>query len=63
MTLFHTLHVLALGLWAGRRAGLRDATDFFLGGRRFAWWAVGTSMVATTVGPRTSTSAQMWSPP
>lgn len=35
------------GLWAGRRGG-GTTEGFFLAGRDLPWWAVGTSMVATT---------------
>lgn len=35
------------GLWAGRK-GTSDTDGFFLAGRSLPWWAVGTSMVATT---------------
>ena len=39
--------VLAVGLWAGRRAG-KSTTEYFLSGRSMPWWLLGTSMVATT---------------
>lgn len=39
--------VLVVGLAFTRRAG-RDATEYFLAGRRLPWWVLGTSMVATT---------------
>ncbi|MEZ4317350.1 MAG: sodium:solute symporter family protein [Myxococcota bacterium] len=35
------------GLWAGR-SRTSDTDGFFLAGRSLPWWAVGTSMVATT---------------
>src|SRR5690606_20089431 len=39
--------VVAIGLWAGRRAG-RSPAEYFLSGRSMPWWLLGTSMVATT---------------
>ncbi|HUH12318.1 MAG TPA: sodium:solute symporter family protein [Longimicrobiales bacterium] len=39
--------VLAIGLWASRRAG-RSTTEYFLSGRAMPWWLLGVSMVATT---------------
>jgi SSS family solute:Na+ symporter len=36
-----------LGLWYSRRSG-RNLDEFFLSGRNLPWWALGTSMVATT---------------
>lgn len=39
---------LLLGAWLGRRT--RTGTDFFLGGRRLPWWAIGMSLVATDIG-------------
>ena len=38
---------LAIGLRFARRAG-QNVDEFFLSGRSLPWWAVGTSMVATT---------------
>lgn len=39
--------VVAVGLWASRRAG-RNTSEYFLSGRSMPWWLLGTSMVATT---------------
>ncbi len=39
---------LGLGLWIGRN--IRTGDDFFLGGRRLPWWAIGMSLVATDIG-------------
>ncbi len=39
---------LGLGLWVGR--SIRTGEDFFLGGRRLPWWAIGMSLVATDIG-------------
>jgi len=39
---------ILLGLWIGRRT--RTGDDFFLGGRRLPWWAIGFSLVATDIG-------------
>jgi len=38
---------LIIGVWFTRRAG-RNLSEFFLSGRSLPWWALGTSMVATT---------------
>ena len=38
---------LLQGLYFRRRSG-RSTTDYFVSGRRAAWWLIGTSMVATT---------------
>jgi len=43
----YAVAVLGVGLWAGRRE--RDTVDYFLGGRRQHWLAVGMSIVATEV--------------
>jgi SSS family solute:Na+ symporter len=37
--------MLGLSLWIGRRQ--RDLGDYYLGGRRLPWWAVGVSVLAT----------------
>tara|TARA_B100000029_G_scaffold492812_1_gene554601 strand:- start:4990 stop:6492 length:1503 start_codon:yes stop_codon:yes gene_type:complete len=39
---------LGVGLWIGR--SIRTGEDFFLGGRKLPWWAVGMSLVATDIG-------------
>ena len=39
---------LGLGIAIGLR--LKSGTDFFLGGRRLPWWAIGMSLVATDIG-------------
>ena len=39
---------IGLGVWIGRR--LKTGSDFFLGGRRLPWWAIGMSLVATDIG-------------
>ena len=39
---------LGLGLWIGR--SIKSGDDFFLGGRRLPWWAIGMSLVATDIG-------------
>jgi len=38
--------VLGIGIWANRRQ--KNAEDYFLGGRKMRWWAVGISLVATS---------------
>ena len=39
---------LGLGLYIGR--SVHTGKDFFLGGRRLPWWAIGMSLVATDIG-------------
>lgn len=39
--------VVGVGVWYSRRAG-RSLDEYFLSGRSLPWWALGTSMVATT---------------
>lgn len=41
------LVTLAIGIWAGKKAG-KGADEFFLGSRKLPWWLLGVSMVATT---------------
>jgi SSS family solute:Na+ symporter len=42
------LAILAIGSWFGRRQKSLD--DFFFAGRRFSWWWITLSLVATLVG-------------
>jgi SSS family solute:Na+ symporter len=44
----YLLGTLALGFWIGRR--IKTGSDYFLGGRRLPWWAIGMSLVATDIG-------------
>jgi len=44
----YLIGIMAFGMVFGRYA--KSTSDFFFGGRRFAWWLVGVSFVATTVG-------------
>ncbi|TVP94418.1 MAG: sodium transporter [Planctomycetaceae bacterium] len=46
--LVYLLITLGIGLAIGWR--LKTGADFFLGGRRLPWWAVGMSLVATDIG-------------
>jgi len=48
----YLLFTLVLGLYFRRRSG-RSTADYFVSGRRAAWWLIGTSMVATTFGADT----------
>lgn len=48
----YLLFTLMQGLYFGRRSS-RSTTDYFVSGRRAAWWLIGTSMVATTFGADT----------
>ncbi|MBL8817559.1 MAG: sodium/solute symporter [Planctomyces sp.] len=43
---------LILTIWIGLKVGSKVKTgeDFFLGGRRLPWWAIGASLVATDIG-------------
>src|SRR6204780_4177960 len=43
----YLLFTLIQGLYFRRRSG-RSTADYFVSGRRAAWWLIGTSMVATT---------------
>jgi len=38
--------VLGIGFWANRSQ--KNTDDYFLGGRRMRWWAVGISLIATS---------------
>jgi SSS family solute:Na+ symporter len=38
--------VLGIGFWANRRQ--KNSEDYFLGGRKLQWWAVGISLIATS---------------
>jgi len=42
------LLIVIVGVWVGKFT--KTTADFFFGGRRFAWWLVGFSCVATLVG-------------
>ncbi len=44
----YLIATIALGVAIGRR--MQTGTDFFLGGRRLPWWAIGMSLVATDIG-------------
>ncbi|MBL6990582.1 MAG: hypothetical protein ISR65_12425 [Bacteriovoracaceae bacterium] len=45
--LYFTL-IVGVGVWVGKFS--KTTSDFFFGGRRFSWWLVGMSCVATLVG-------------
>ena len=40
--------IVVLGMVFGRK--MKSTEDFFFGGRRFAWWLIAFSMIATTIG-------------
>ena len=40
--------IVVLGMFFGRK--MKSTEDFFFGGRRFAWWLIAFSMIATTIG-------------
>ena len=40
--------IVALGMFFGRK--MKSTEDFFFGGRKFAWWLIAFSMIATTIG-------------
>ena len=44
----YLIGTLTLGVLIGRR--MKTGSDFFLGGRRLPWWAIGMSLVATDIG-------------
>jgi SSS family solute:Na+ symporter len=44
----YLIGTIALGVAIGLK--LETGTDFFLGGRRLPWWAIGMSLVATDIG-------------
>ena len=48
----YLIFTLLQGLYFRRRSG-RSTADYFVSGRRAAWWLIGTSMVATTFGADT----------
>ena len=48
MILAYLAATVLLGVTIGRR--IRTGKDFFLGGRRLPWWAIGMSLVATDIG-------------
>lgn len=44
----YLIGIVAVGMWVGKFSS--TTADFFFGGRRFSWWLVGMSCVATLVG-------------
>lgn len=50
---------LLVGAYLTRRAG-RSLTDYFVSGRNLPWWALGTSMVATTFAADTPLVVTGW---
>jgi len=40
--------IVILGMFFGRK--MKSTEDFFFGGRKFAWWLIAFSMIATTIG-------------
>jgi SSS family solute:Na+ symporter len=48
VVLIYLAITIAIGLQIGRR--VKTGQDFFLGGRRLPWWAIGMSLVATDIG-------------
>ena len=44
----YLLGTITIGVTIGIR--MKTGTDFFLGGRRLPWWAIGMSLVATDIG-------------
>lgn len=43
--------IVGVGIWISRRnsAGERDANGYFLAGRGLAWWAIGSSIIASNI--------------
>ena len=56
----YLLVTLAIGVWASRRRGGDD--EYFLGGRRMPWFAVGLSLIATLLSSLTylSEPGEVW---
>lgn len=48
IVLLYLIALLASALWLARRAGA-SADDYFLGGRRMPWWALGASGMASNL--------------
>ncbi len=48
IVLVYFVAILAVGTWFGRKQ--KTTQDFFFGGRRFSWWLIAFSLIATTVG-------------
>ncbi|MCM5704620.1 sodium:solute symporter [Larsenimonas salina] len=48
----------AVGAWVGRKQGSTE--DYFLGGRKLPWWAVGLSVMATQASAITFIGAPGW---
>lgn len=46
--LLYLVGTVWIGVAIGRR--IKTGTDYFLGGRRLPWWAIGMSLVATDIG-------------
>ena len=40
--------IVVMGAYFGRK--MKSTEDFFFGGRKFAWWLIAFSMIATTIG-------------
>ena len=40
--------IVIMGVYFGRK--MKSTDDFFFGGRKFAWWLIAFSMIATTIG-------------
>lgn len=48
VVIIYLVSIVAIGIWVGKFSS--TTSDFFFGGRRFTWWLVGMSCVATLVG-------------
>lgn len=48
IVLAYFVAIVVVGVWFGRRQ--KTTKDFFFAGRRFSWWLIAFSLVATTVG-------------
>lgn len=48
VVILYLVGIVAIGVWVGKFSS--TTSDFFFGGRRFTWWLVGMSCVATLVG-------------
>ena len=49
--------VMGFGAYFGKYS--KTTSDYFFGGRRFAWWLITISIVATGIGSHTSLNIQL----
>ena len=51
IVLLYLISLFALAQWVSREkvGQTRDATDYFLAGRKLPWWAIGASLIAANI--------------